>query len=59
MRPSHCGGLIIWETILRANTMDAIVGAVRPATALVLAILLVLIAVAGVIQLVTILSTSG
>jgi hypothetical protein len=71
MRPPLCGGLIIFPNLSREGSLvvrrpdspqpglDTIVWPVRPATAIVLVILLVLIAVAGVIQLLTILSPPG
>jgi len=68
MRPPLCGGLIIFRVALPVarpgsvspkSGLDTIVWPVRPATAIVLVILLVLIAVAGVIQLLTILSPPG
>ena len=55
MRPPLRGGLIISAT----GSGRAIVSLVRPATAIVLVILLVIIAIAGITQLVSILSSPG
>jgi hypothetical protein len=55
MRPPPRGGLIISGTA----TGSAIVLLVRPATAIVLTILLLIIAVAGITQLVSILNSPG
>jgi hypothetical protein len=55
MRPPPRGGLIISGI----GQWSAIVFLVRPATAIILVILLVIIAVAGIIQLVSILAPPG
>jgi hypothetical protein len=55
MRPPLRGGLIISGI----GSGSAIVFLVRPATAIILVILLVIIAVAGIIQLVSILAPPG
>lgn len=59
MRPPLVGGLIILPSDPIGRPRDTIGCVLRPATAIVLVILLVLIAVAGVIQLISILSPSG
>ncbi len=59
MRPPLAGGLIILPSNPVGVPRDTIGPVLRPATAIVLVILLVLIAVAGVIQLISILSPSG
>jgi hypothetical protein len=73
MRPPHCGGLIHVRGLgtpdiaiemspvadSTNSSPDAIVSGVRPATAIVLVILLIIITVAGVIQLLSILSPPG
>ena len=56
MRPPLSGGLI---SFFARQFWSAIVCVLRPATAVVLVILLLLIAVAGIIQLTSILSPPG
>jgi hypothetical protein len=63
MRPPLCGGLIFSQPSSgpdwRPRVVDTISNLVRPATAIVLVILLVIITVAGIIQLFSILSPPG